>query len=325
MARKRMLDSEIWRDRKVIKLSNEAFILWIAIISMADDEGIFEYDPEAWFYEIARKEITAERIATAMQEIIDQEMVVMYEDRYGFIPAWYKHQVLSHATRSKNKRPPAGVVKLYPEYISSWVKTFTTYRKTPEGDRESIVPEYPFRELNGAIPDDCGIIPENSGEFQKTPGSIEEVRLDKVSIVKVSNREPQAAAREPSPPPPPLPGGNEQPTAGLPDVPDPADSLYAEIKTAFEAVNGDFSDYAKEGAAIKRIIKLTRGNREDAGLMIKTFFGLRQRNDRYWSTMPFVPSRLAASGIWDSVKEAAKKSIEQNDVSWIDEIEAEAL
>jgi len=184
MARKRMLDSEIWRDRKVVKLSNEAFILWIAIISMADDEGIFEYDPDAWFYEIARKDITAKKISAAMQEIIDQEMVVMYEDRYGFIPAWYKHQVLSHATRSKNKRPPAGVVKLYPEYISSWVKTFTTYRKTPEGDRESIVPEYPFRELNGAIPDDCGIIPENSGEFQKTPGSIDQSSINKVSIVK---------------------------------------------------------------------------------------------------------------------------------------------
>ena len=55
MARKRMLDSEIFRDRKVVKLSNNAFIVWIAVISMADDEGLFEYDPEAWFYEIARK------------------------------------------------------------------------------------------------------------------------------------------------------------------------------------------------------------------------------------------------------------------------------
>ena len=197
MARKRMLDSEIWRDRKVIKLSNEAFILWIAIISMADDEGIFEYDHEAWFYEIARKETTAERIAIAMQEIIAQDMVVMYGEGYGFIPSWYKHQVLSHATRSKNKRPPASIVSQYPEYLAAWVKTFTTYRKNQEGEKETIAPEYPFQESNSTTLDDNSTIPENSGKFQNTPGSIEEVRLDKVSIVKVSNIEPPAAPSQP--------------------------------------------------------------------------------------------------------------------------------
>ena len=189
MARKRMLDSEIWRDRKVIKLSNEAFILWIAIISMADDEGIFIYDPDAWFYEIARKGITSPKIETAMREIIAQDMVVMYGDGYGFIPAWYKHQTLSHATKSKNKRPPRSIVQQYPDYLAAWVKTFTTYYKNQEGNKETLIPEYPFQENIESIPDGISTFPENSGSFRKTPASI-----DKVSIDKVSNMgAPQAA------------------------------------------------------------------------------------------------------------------------------------
>ena len=307
MARKRMLDSEIWRDRKVIKLSNEAFILWIAIISMADDEGIFEYDPEAWFYEIARKEITAERIAIAMQEIILQDMVVMYGEGYGFIPSWYKHQVLSHATRSKNRRPPADIVKQYPEYIAAWVKTFTTYRKNPDGEKETIAPEYPFQESDDATLDNNSTIPENSGNIQKIPGSIEEVRLDKVSIVKVSNIAPQAATPKPF----------------EVTVPEKSDPLFTEIRTAFEKVNGNFTNYGKEGKAIKLIIKMTKGDQNAIRVMIRTFFTLRQRNDKYWSVMPFTPSRLAASGVWDGVKEEAKKTIKASDTSWIDAMEKE--
>jgi len=179
MARKRMLDSEIWRDKKVVRLSNEAFILWIAIISMSDDEGIFEYDADAWFYEIARKGLTVTKIQAAMQEIIAQNMVVMYGDGYGFIPAWYKHQTLSHPTPSKKKRPTKEILDRYPEYVSSWVKTFTTYKKNENNERVAVVPEYPYPETNN-------IIPENSGNIQKTPGSIDKVSIDKVSIVQSS-------------------------------------------------------------------------------------------------------------------------------------------
>lgn len=307
MARKRMLDSEIWRDRKVIKLSNEAFILWIAIISMADDEGIFVYDPDAWFYELARKDMTSPKIESAMQEIIAQGMVVMYGDGYGFIPAWYKHQVLSHATKSKNKRPPRNIVEQHPDYIASWIKTFTVYRKTPEGERETIAPEYPFQERAESIPDDGCNSPENSGKFQKTPGSIEEISLVQVSIDKVSNITPQAATPKPF---------------EVSVIPKP-DPLYNIIKSAMEKVNGDFTNYAKEGTAIKRIIKMTKGDQNAIRVMIRTFFTLRQRNDKYWSSMPFTPSRLAASGVWDGVKEEAKKTLAAADTSWIDAMEKE--
>ena len=101
-------------------------------------------------------------------------------------------------------------------------------------------------------------------------------------------------------------------------VPEKTDPLYNEIKTAFEKVNGNFTNYGKEGKAIKLIIKMTKGDRNAIHVMIRTFFTLRQRNDKYWSSMPFTPSRLAASGVWDSVKEEAKKTLAATDTSWID-------
>jgi len=101
-------------------------------------------------------------------------------------------------------------------------------------------------------------------------------------------------------------------------VPEKANPLFTEIRTAFEKVNGNFTNYGKEGKAIKLIIKMTKGDQNAIRVMIRTFFILRQRNDKYWSSMPFTPSRLAASGVWDGVKEEAKKTLAAADTSWID-------
>lgn len=194
MARKRMLSNELWRDRKVIKLSNDALILWIAMITFADDEGLFEYDQESWFYEIARKEITPERISNALIEIIALDMVVMYGDGYGLIPSWYKHQSLSHPTATKLPRPPKSILESYPDYILAWQKTFTTYQKDSEGDRISVVPKYPF-------PDESDIfrkVPESSGNIQKVPGSIDKYSLVKSSLVECSIEEYAPASQSPS-------------------------------------------------------------------------------------------------------------------------------
>lgn len=189
MAKKRMLDSEIWHDRKVVKLSNDAFILWVAIISMADDEGVFEYDPDAWFYEIARKDLTSEKIKAAMNEIIEQRMIIMYGDVYGFIPAWFKHQNLSHPTLTKNRRPPRDIVEQYPEYIAAWMKTFTTYRKGPDEKREIITPEYPYPEGPENTAKSFSSIPEHSGIFRNVPATIDKIRSDQVRLNQISKDE----------------------------------------------------------------------------------------------------------------------------------------
>jgi len=93
-------------------------------------------------------------------------------------------------------------------------------------------------------------------------------------------------------------------------------ALYNKIKTTFEAVHGDFANYAKEGASIHKIIKLAKGDEATVGLMLSTFHELTQGTNHFWSSQPYVPSRLLA--LWDSVKVEAQKQIEVNDVSWLE-------
>jgi len=101
-------------------------------------------------------------------------------------------------------------------------------------------------------------------------------------------------------------------------IPDP---LYNKIKAAFEKVSGDFTNYAKEGAAIKRIIKLTEGDEVAIEGMVKTFYSLTRSTNKFWSEQPFTPSVLSSGSIWDRVKLAAQKKNQATDTSWIQEFE----
>lgn len=121
--------------------------------------------------------------------------------------------------------------------------------------------------------------------------------------------------------PPAISQPQKTPTA-LAVKPPEATELYNQIKESFEAVYSDFSDYAKEGAAIKRIIKLTKGDAGTARQMIETYYRLTRSPDKFWSRQPFLPSALAASGIWDRVKLEAGRFLSAQDVSWVDELEA---
>lgn len=95
--------------------------------------------------------------------------------------------------------------------------------------------------------------------------------------------------------------------------------LYTMIKKSFESVFGDFANYAKEGMAIKGIIKLGKADPRAIRTMIETFYSLTRSNSNFWSTKPFTPSSLLA--MWDHIKAVAQKDQERTDVSWIEELE----
>ena len=95
--------------------------------------------------------------------------------------------------------------------------------------------------------------------------------------------------------------------------------LYQKILKTFETVSGQFANYGKEGAAIKRIIKLA-GDEPTVGAMLHAFYQLTKGNDRFWSRQPYTPSALLS--LWDRVKVEAQHELERHDVSWIDELEA---
>lgn len=89
--------------------------------------------------------------------------------------------------------------------------------------------------------------------------------------------------------------------------------LYQSINKAFLSRNGDkFTNYAKEGKAIHGIIeKATARNPDDpaalVGAMLTAFWKLKQSGDKFYSSQPFTPSALNASGIWDRVLEMMRR------------------
>lgn len=86
-----------------------------------------------------------------------------------------------------------------------------------------------------------------------------------------------------------------------------SDPLYAEIKQHFEKAQPQcrFTNYPKEGKAIKGLIEKARAREPDhpdifLHGMIQTFHDLRLR-DKFYKGQPYLPSALNASGIWDRV------------------------
>lgn len=89
-------------------------------------------------------------------------------------------------------------------------------------------------------------------------------------------------------------------------------SLYHSAEEAFLSRNdGRFTDYPKEGAALKGLVKKARARAPDAPAdfllqMITAFWGLRCTGNSFWQGQPFTPSALNASAIWDRVLETMR-------------------
>jgi len=136
MARKRMIDPNIWTDGGVQKLTDRQLLLFIGLISNADDEGIFEADSDSIYFRIARKDYKVRDIEVDLQTIASNKLIYLY-GTYGFLPNWFKHQNLKgrKPQLTKYRRPPKKIVELFPEYISEWIATFLS-----RGDGN----QYPF-------------------------------------------------------------------------------------------------------------------------------------------------------------------------------------
>jgi hypothetical protein len=112
MARRRMIDPEIWSDRKLMQCSLTAQVLFIGMFSHADDEGrlaadtadlkraIFGYNPT-----------TPEEIEAALDELRAAcKSLAVYHvdgDRYVAFRKWEQYQYVQRAKPSKIPPPPA--------------------------------------------------------------------------------------------------------------------------------------------------------------------------------------------------------------------------
>lgn len=113
MARKRMIDPDIWTDDKVLKLSWTAVPFYIGLITQADDDGRIRYDVASLRAKIGpRDEVTCEHVEVWMWECVEVGLVLVYEHEnvlFAYLPGWPDYQKVQHPNPSKLPAPPENI------------------------------------------------------------------------------------------------------------------------------------------------------------------------------------------------------------------------
>lgn len=107
----RTLKPEIWADEKVGDLSHGARLLYVGLITMADDEGRLRELPAAIVGHIFPYDnVSAPKAGRWLAEIANSKMIVRYVvegKRYLALSGWAEHQRVERANKSELPPPPA--------------------------------------------------------------------------------------------------------------------------------------------------------------------------------------------------------------------------
>lgn len=102
--KKRMVHDRIWDCDQFVGLNTRERLLFLALITGADDEGCFRADPKFWkrrvFYD---DRIGIKRVSVMLESICDTGLIVLGETSKGQVgahPNWHQYQSL-RADRSK--------------------------------------------------------------------------------------------------------------------------------------------------------------------------------------------------------------------------------
>lgn len=121
MARKRMLSPDIWESESFSLLSDQAKIVFIGLISLADDDGRGKANPafiKSTLFPYDEKRRVAD-IKSALSEIARCMSTQFYSvdgNDYYFMKNWKKWQKIDKPSKSKLPAPPdSGVGALYTE------------------------------------------------------------------------------------------------------------------------------------------------------------------------------------------------------------------
>ncbi len=131
MARKRMIDPGIWTSEDFANLSIMARLVWVGLISNADDEGrgkantaylksqLFPYDDE----------LSLKKIESALKEIEKTMSIEFYEienKKYFQLTKWYKFQKIDKPSPSQIPKKPENTgdeQKIFGEHSANTPRT----------------------------------------------------------------------------------------------------------------------------------------------------------------------------------------------------------
>lgn len=100
----RTLKPETWHDEKVGRLTHHARLLFVVLITMADDEGRFRALPSAILgHGYPYDSHSPAQVNRWLNELADVGLVTLYSVdglTYGAFPKWQTHQRVNRATAS---------------------------------------------------------------------------------------------------------------------------------------------------------------------------------------------------------------------------------
>lgn len=115
MSRKRFIDPEMWRDPAVTRMSRDERLMFVGIITIADDEGRLSASPAALMGAIYPNDSDGMSLALVREwrDAIVKKLpnVHLYEHdgvEYISLRRWDRYQKPSHASQSKLPPPPRG-------------------------------------------------------------------------------------------------------------------------------------------------------------------------------------------------------------------------
>lgn len=95
---------EVWQDEKVGSVSRDARLLFIGLITMADDAGRFRALPSVILgHAFPYDEDAGRKIKRWLNELLEEGLIDLYEiagKHYGRIPKWEKHQKINRPNPS---------------------------------------------------------------------------------------------------------------------------------------------------------------------------------------------------------------------------------
>ena len=107
MARIRSLKPQVWQDEKIGQVSRDARLLFIGLITLADDEGRFRTLPPVVCGHVFPRDSDAHRkLSKWLDELSSAGLIQLYGSEYGYLPKWESHQRIAHPTPSILPEPP---------------------------------------------------------------------------------------------------------------------------------------------------------------------------------------------------------------------------
>ena len=188
---------ELGKSLSFGRLSLLGKVLWPMLLASSDDQGRGLAEPDAvkWYVCPNVQELTAENIPPALQEMVEQDMVILYTDSRGRqlyqVKRWWEYQRMQWAQPSQYDAPDD-----WQDRVRCWRNKEYICQNWPtkEGDKEEAKPEedaeLPPRELPREPPRE---LPTPEGE---APNQLNVNQLKPNQRKRTGDNPPPAASAE---------------------------------------------------------------------------------------------------------------------------------